>query len=258
MLESFNNENYVAHYTKLETIVEYILPTNKLKISSIKEMNDPYENRQHWFENDGSAYNNEIEQYHQIQKLRNILFDSIKVFASTGYQENKNATGLSGHIYCHPRMWAQYGNNHKGICLIFNKKKLNTCFEKSSDIFKFYNDEVEYLEWIEIINSDFYVDYESGKKYIKNKNELFEEIIKNDFIKSRFFKKHNDWRDECEYRWLAISKKETDLFVDFGDSLEAIVLGCDVNPRYFSIFKECKIPVYYLKFTSKYDDDRLN
>lgn len=258
-IQYFNNEQYVAHYTKFETVVEYVIPTNTVKINSIKNMNDPYENKQYWFDSDSSGYGKEIEQYHHIKYLRSVLFDSIKIFASTYYEEIKNSTGLSGHVYCRPRMWAQYGNNHKGVCLIFNKEKLNSCFEKSSDIFKLYSDKVEYLEWLDIINQDLSIGFDEARTYIEDKNKFFEALVRNDFIKSKFFKKHYDWRDEHEYRWLVISNKTTDLYINFEDSLEAIVLGCDVKPVYFPIFKEYNVPVFYLDFVyGKYTCNRVN
>ena len=108
-IEDFNNENYVAHYTKFDTVVEHILPTNKIKISSIKNMNDPYENKQHWFDGEPTDDSKIKMQYQQIQTLKTILFDSIKIFSTAGYKENKNSIGLVGHLYCRPRMWAQYG-----------------------------------------------------------------------------------------------------------------------------------------------------
>ena len=256
---NFNNSNYVAHYTKLETLDKYILPTNKIKVSNIKNMNDPYENRKDWLDSDGCAYDKEIEQYHQIKKLRNVLSSSIKILATTGYEDRKDSIGISGNIYCRPRMWAQYGNNHQGACLIFNKEKLDKCFKTSPDIYKYISNKVEYLEWLEIINSDLTLSYEDTKELINNQERLLNKLFENYFLESRFFKKHFDWKDESEFRWLVLSKEETDLYIDFKDSLEAIILGCDVCHLKFERYKVSKIPVYYLQFMmGRYTCEKVN
>lgn len=257
-ITKFNTEDYVAHYTRLETVIEYILPSNKIKINSIRNMNDPYENKMHWIDIDGLIDDKKLEESFQIKRdLKNILSNSIKIFASTHYEENKDYAGLSSHIYCRPRMRAQYGNNHKGVCLIFNKQKLD-CFKKSSNISKYIRDKVEYLPCLNTEN-DFDVDsYIKAKEYIEDKNKLFDDINKNEFIKSRFFKKHDDWKGESEYRWIVLSDDKIDLFIDFEDSLEAIVLGCDVHLQYHAIFKKAKIPVYDLNFRDdKYNANRV-
>lgn len=260
-ITKFNTKDYVAHYTKLDTVVKYILPSNKIKVGNIKNVNDPYENKINWFDinfKDENKYEGINSQAEEHQKLKSILSESIKIFASTDYEEIKNSAGLSGHIYCRPRMWAQYGDDHKGICLIFNKEKLNSCFKNLPNIVKIYSDKVEYLEWLDTINSSSKdVEYEEVEEYINDKNKLFEAISENSFFEFKFFRKHYDWKNENEYRWLIISRERRDLFVNFEDSLEAIVLGCDVCPEYSELFKYKEVPVYYLQFIDEYKANKV-
>ena len=49
--------------------------------------------------------------------------------------------------YYRPRMWAQYAEQHQGVCLVFDKEKLLKCFEKSlSAKGDLYYGEVDYFD----------------------------------------------------------------------------------------------------------------
>lgn len=36
---------FVSHYTSVKTLIEYILPSQKIKFSTLEKLNDPYEYR---------------------------------------------------------------------------------------------------------------------------------------------------------------------------------------------------------------------
>ena len=124
---------FLYHYTKLETAKEKILAEGKLRFSRLWETNDPKEKRD-WEFGMGSNENADLGKYN---------LSSLSGQLSEGIKKNthilcfcQDADGLTGdHLkdiflrgFARPRMWAQYGGNHQGVCLVFEKYRLGQLY----------------------------------------------------------------------------------------------------------------------------------
>ena len=69
-----------------------------------------------------------------------------------------------------------------------------------------------YLNYDEILNKGLEV-------YVKEHLSEYYDIF--------FFDKLDDWKDEWEYRWLLISNNSGYEYVNYDDSLKAVILGID-------------------------------
>lgn len=112
-----------------------------------------------------------------------------------------------------PRMWAQYADAHRGVCLVFKKDKfLSSVKEKSID---HVNAAINYVKPNEM------------KEWVAEQGSVL-----NDFIKHRF-QKHDDWVSQKEYRILFKTQAKVEVPID--TSLLGIVVqaecqwlcGCD-------------------------------
>jgi len=254
LLSEFNSDEYVAHYTSLDTAVSYIIPTKTIKVGSSELLNDPYENVVDWLDMQANVIEITSKEKHQnfldLHKIKDILKRNIKIFSTTTFDKNsKNIADVSNHIYCRPRMWAQYGDNHKGVCLIFSKKELHTEFKSSRKVGLLYG-KIEYENFIPIIHNDIFIEPSMVKSLLRDPYKLYEKLNDNQQLKSRFFKKHTDWKSEHEYRWLLFSENGSEFYLPFHNSLKAIVFGSKTNDRYFKTLKDDKIPLYFLQFTN--------
>lgn len=193
-----------------------------------------------------SSYDNELN--------RILLFMSkVICFSQDIKTESQNKTEIEliyNKGFNKPRMWAQYAENHRGVCLQLNKEKLNEQLnlkikDKKSQI---YRGEVEYNnrfdEFVSALNLD--IDGYSEENYRKN--------IKNHVIKHRkklFLTKATDWRDEQEYRFIYMSEEDEGFeYVNIKEALEAIYLGIDFPEVYMTsikeLLKETTVKVYKL------------
>lgn len=209
-LKDFNIEKYVAHYTKFDRVIKDILPFNEIRISSVSTVNDPYEKDESWIENDASDSKEDIiKNYQTLNKLKKDIFNYLKIFCVASYDElSKNCIDLSSDIYAKPRMWAHYGDNHKGICLIFDKEELSAQFRKS-DFIKIYEDKVDYLSFLPLIGNSILlskIELEKFESESYNLELLYEFLDDNYLLKFKYFRKHIDWKTENEYRWLVFAK----------------------------------------------------
>ncbi|MEX1013536.1 MAG: DUF2971 domain-containing protein [Candidatus Paceibacterota bacterium] len=216
LIKRDSKRELVAHYTKREIVVENILPDFKLKFSSLNNSNDPAE----YILKITSAFLNEDFNPEEVFKeLDKYLVNNIYTFCTClSHKENKNLK-ISLSSFGKPKMWAHYGQNHEGICLVFNKKRLNHEIRESLNK-EIWSKEIDYSE------KEISISKKSPYSIsIINKNKK-EEILKHldDHYEELLFRKKKDWESEKEFRWAFFEKEEISL-IEFKDSLVAVVLG---------------------------------
>ena len=189
----------IYHYTKLETALEYILPSMQLRTNSLSKTNDPKENQPWAF----SGKNIDLEKSYPE--------DSFKLG-----REIKEATQIMCFVNDEPMkgflnemMWAHYCNNHRGICI-----------EIDTDIF------IDENRLSETIFEP--VTYGPHKKpFISWNRSLTKEeniisILKTHY-KILFLRKSIYWEHENEKRLILFEKEHK--YLSIRESLTGIYLG---------------------------------
>ena len=130
---------FVYHYTSRDVGLQHILGEQRLRLGLLKNTNDPRENRTWSFGISGTDLpepTTEEERRESVQRTfeiceqaPKIIQENCKVLCAT-MDDPSYAPYADGHTdakrgYGHSRMWAQYGELHKGICLIFHKEILD-------------------------------------------------------------------------------------------------------------------------------------
>jgi len=229
-----DHSKYLYHYTTMEIAVEYILKNRTLKIGKLINTNDPKESKS-WklsiSTDEGS-------------KLKNYSLDDISEEVTRELKRKvnvicfcKDKPPLSGSpledIYkrgfCKPIMWAQYAENHEGLCLVFEKDGLQKAISEQSGGCDIYQGDVHYINRpvVHDLNDDTYtinIDYSEKfglKRYLRAHVRTY--------FKRLFFEKMEDWKDEDEYRWVLVKEEERDILVDFQDALKGVMFGVNVN-----------------------------
>jgi hypothetical protein len=119
-------------------------------------------------------------------------------------------------------MWAQYADNHKGVCLVFERTKLHDFVKKQCD--GFFAGPVEYrADNISLdTNNPFLIEFDI--LLMKGCERYFHDHV-TEHNRALFFRKSTDWSQEREWRWVLQCQTSQDHFVNFGDSLEGIAIG---------------------------------
>lgn len=186
--QKFQEIEKLYHYTKFENAIR-IIESNKLRFGRVGDMNDineaykriSYAHRSNVRTED---VHNELKRYRQIS----LTMDD------SSYQ----GFDISA-------MWGHYAEKGKGVCLVFDKRKLLKCL--SSDM---HSCKVNYKRKFK---GYIHINSENIGKSLERKRKGF------------FFTKSSDWKYEQEYRIITKVDSDTDdLFLDFKDSLIAIVL----------------------------------
>ncbi|UYX53363.1 DUF2971 domain-containing protein [Bacillus thuringiensis] len=246
----FDSNQYLYHFTKYTTALEYILPKRLIRFSTLKNTNDLRE-RKEWAFSMGIPNEDIIpfERFQEINKdINSLVKENSKVICFT--RDNSIPVEFPyevfGRGYSHPRMWAQYGGNHRGVCLMFNKQKLGQEINKQlSQRGMIYKGNVNYgTTYSRKMLEAFHFRYED---IVREGLMDFAQKHSSKYIKELFFEKALDWKEEWEYRWVLLDKEKSDYqYVNYKNSLEEIILGEDFPPVYESI-----ILAYCKKFNTK-------
>lgn len=226
-----NHEIYLYHYTKICTALEYILPDRQLKIGTFRKTNDPKESKDWKFNfglghldppigettEAGESISKEIK-----SKAKVLCFSKDKNFVDVNPLDEIFSRG-----FAKPRMWAHYGDGHKGVCLVFNKNILfrQITFQFDDGNADIYSGSVTYVNRSiaeDIYRSAYTINYPYFKKV--GLEEYVHRHIYTHYPRL-FFEKSLDWQDEDEFRWLIVNDSDEDLYLDYGNALEGIVFG---------------------------------
>jgi len=235
---------YLYHYTSFNTLINYIFNENTLRFSPYKVVNDPLESKNWKFKlkYDSKLFKDfdfsDVEEAIKTVGISMIKYNKLLCF-SRDYPNNFpistnqpndfiNRNWSRGFGY--PRMWSQYGNNHKGVCLVFDKQKLikeiNQKFIKTHQIL---HSEVIYGIYTSKNDSFPYNIHLTEKLLLDFNTEISNHLEKNRL--GLFFTKSSDWINEVEYRWVINSPNEGFEYYRFNNSLEGIVFGSKVTNK---------------------------
>lgn len=251
LMKKYCDPDMLYHYTSLNAALEKILPSKSLRFSSFVKVNDPCERNKrsiHFKCNSISGVsNNELMNPDFLNIMNDIRLNRSKLLCFSKNKDNaydfiadKNEPGnIYRTGFFKPRMWAQYGDNHRGVCLALNKKKLieslNSKYHKS----RLYRGDIRYTDSTSgIRRSCIFEVTDENKDGIINDFENF--FINQHLVKNReefFFTKTTDWKDELEYRFLLVADDKSDYFVDIENCIEGIFLGIDFPKVYLHAVK---------------------
>ena len=250
------NDKYLYHYTSLNRAFEHILHEGKLLLASLKLTNDPRESKDwNWtFRNISHEIDIAIPSVEELVTVSSEINLKIKrdcklcCFSI----DDKTKNLYSGRGWGHPRMWAQYADKHKGVCLVFDKDKLiETAKKEFSKKGELYSEAVNYLSDEDLIYKNaFVIDL---KKIDKGSiDHTISELVKKQY-KHLFFTKHTDWKQEVEFRILLRREGNDSEFLSIENSIAAIIMGVDFpvtayQPLIDFYCKKYKIPYGTMKW----------
>lgn len=239
------------HYTRREVALEKILPQRALKLGSLGETNDPREMQEWGFPVgnipaglDISAMDKEgrllfLEEMNVLQREANCIRLEEWWFLSLSCDDpDLVAPDLTrpdfSHFkygYARSRIWAQYAQDHAGICLEFDgpalDKAIRSASQTETNVFcgrVEYHDEFNLRRAVTTNSPAFMLDYSAIQK-LGGENGLRAHIRKH--YDSFFLEKTPEWASEQEFRWLVNESRDPHdpILVDISTALTAVIVG---------------------------------
>jgi hypothetical protein len=223
--EFVHSDDALFHYTSTTVFFEHILDKMELRLSPLENMNDPMEYKKPlftYFSYGYPKYDRELLEKAKI-RLNDLKLRECKIACFCSNLKNSHKG------YLRSRMWSQYGDNHKGVCLVFSKESIQSVIDCS---YKF--EEVDY------INKPFPLqdyDIEYGLLNHIGVKKYFDDFFEKKY-KKIFFTKVTDYRDESEFRLLKRVKNKNIIFayINFRSCLKGVIIGDKCHQIYNYIF----------------------
>jgi hypothetical protein len=136
-------------------------------------------------------------------------------------------------------MWDQYGERHTGICLVLDRSELAQSVLKGGGEpgIEVFHDSVRYSTLGESDDMQHAFDIDLDRLQEQGQEEYLLHHRKR-FYHEFFMRKHVDWRDEAEYRWIWFDEDETPRYVDL-NSLVAVIVGYKFPSVYKRLLRIC-------------------
>ena len=245
--EYIETSDALFHYTKTSIAIEHILPTKKFKPSILEDTNDPSEYKFKLFNTIGwGRDDNMFKLSDQAQPVINrILRRECKIMAFC--TNNKATLILNGGKFmkdenacskgwCKSRMWSQYSQNHRGVCLVFSHKRL----KKALDAYKPHvsasmADFVKYSQQNGIDQSAITIN--GNKLEIEGVEKYSYDHVKNNYEKL-LFQKHIDYRDEAEFRVVVIDPNKKFEYLDISSLIKCVIVGDKISKAYIPLINQ--------------------
>jgi len=227
---------YFFHYTTREAAFGGILPSRRLRLSPYGAMRDPLENQQWHFtfsgrgaRDDATVIADDAEQTeferraNQESRARSHLL-SLTIDAEP-QPDGERPPFCFG--WARARMWEQYAERYRGVCLVFDKERLAQRFAEALEggtVTRTYHRAVIYSGagmLKPIIEAD----------AARNDPDFFDGYVEANHG-ALFFTKILDWQTEHEYRFVAIATADdSSLSIDYGDALKWVIAGNQLADR---------------------------
>jgi hypothetical protein len=218
------------HYTTRGAAFEAILPEKQLRLSPYHRVSDPLENQPWrfagaWFVDEADQERPERE-FFVFHGETDSIWHSAKLLALT--VDAPGATGFEASTesfargWARARMWEGYAERHRGVCLVFDQAKLTASIERSLEAQGLagpYHKPVVYtpegpdLPPFDPTSVAGGVTAEYVREFVEHNHEEL------------FFRKATDWETEYEYRFVVTAPDRDFAYVDYGDALQAVVVG---------------------------------
>lgn len=242
LLEEFiESEDAIFHYTRASVALENILFNGKFRLSLLKDTSDPIEYKDKLLHMNGSKLPQEaIKLYDEAHHVFNRIIRRecrVMCFCSNTIPTiildkretiQDNAVNTIG--WSKSRMWAQYGENHRGICLVFSKKAIGADLVDIKENVLAKN--IQYSTRVGI----------SPDAYTLNGNQLVEDGVENycynhinRHSETLFFTKNIDYRDESEYRVVVFDPNHNYEFININKSIKGVIAGDRTPDVYFPL-----------------------
>lgn len=194
--KAFQSIEKLYHYTSFETALK-IIASGKLRYGRLMDMNDV----------------NEAYRYVYYNKDLNISSQDVLQELSLYRQLSFSVDGVNCGYNISP-MWGHYAHKGRGVCLVFDRNKLENKLLEQSNVFS---------------KTITYVPNYSGYIYIKASDIAQNIANQKDEI---FFSKSSEWEYEQEYRVIKkFNDTDGDEFFDIKDCIIAVIMyyADDVN-----------------------------
>ncbi len=211
--------SYVYHYTRARTAIDQILAFRSIRLSRIDRTNDHWERRPQMAATASTPH--ALDGWPKMARRLHEIVTQAHLGCFSQDAGGAVASGTTSSGWAQDRMWAQYADKHRGVCLWFDREKITQSFQRSfAARGECLADDVTYSDEpnLKAPHLDDGTDDAAIRSYVRRN------------IQARYFQKRLDWRDEREFRLVLLPPELDAAPVDVpigGGPLVGVTVGCD-------------------------------
>jgi hypothetical protein len=225
-----DSNRFVYHYTSAKTALNFILANRTLWLTHFSGTNDPKESKQ-WRMilyterpgNDEALLDSTVPQ-DVAERLKSPVHLSCFCRDMLGLTGDHTRDILKRGL-ARARMWAQYAEKHTGFCLVFDRELLVKKVRDQLPSYDIVCGDVSYIDrsWLfHAAPHGFRIDYDH---LVRVGVDAYCSIHARRYLNELYFEKLSDWRDENEWRIVALGRRQNFLEINIEDSLIGVVHG---------------------------------
>ena len=217
-----NADDLLFHYTSREIAIEKILHDGKLRLSPLREFDDPKEseNWRYSFDHCRDDICNDTASaiyYFLSEVLPDEFF--VACFCRSNMRYDYPIHEGFNFGYAKSRMWSQYADKHTGVCLVFSKIEIKNYLESKST--EYFDDNVCYDN--EYKAYDLHSVKLNHDDTDKAQKDFLKHLLKNK--EPYFLWKFEDFKNENEYRFVIRNSKKQYVYIPIRKALKGIIIG---------------------------------
>ncbi|WP_444945133.1 DUF2971 domain-containing protein [Microbulbifer sp. VTAC004] len=230
-MPEFDREKYLYHYTSMDTAINHILKNKTLLFNPLANVNDPMESDpNYWAFSSSGKFRDQLSDYFK-NRIKTVCFSRD---VQGDWEPGCCPSDFCARGHSKPRMWATYGDDNKGVCLIFDKELLRQAFENG------LNGQGRLLHGAVRYGKQLPADKRKAavtdlKVFEGNFEEALQKKIE-DHHDIYFFYKHVDWSTEDEYRFVITGGEPRPIELAFDDALVGVVVGVKYMEKGDSVY----------------------
>lgn len=228
-------DKFVYHYTGAEIARDYILKSWTLRLNTLAATNDPRESKS-WdfsFWSSGKHDVGSIDTQQVSEWFSTVLKSRARIACFV-----RDQTPLTGDHskdillrgLARARMWAQYADRHRGVCLVFDRARLIEAVAEHLAPRLCYVGNVSYKDRSAVPSltpNEFMINVDQLIALGPERYALAHIMQYHDQL---YFEKLSDWRDEVEWRILALGQDEGPLLLPIERVLVGVIHGASIDP----------------------------
>jgi hypothetical protein len=229
---------YLYHYTKLDTALNYIIPSMTLKLAKLENLNDPREYKDWALGAIGLVGRDSEQEVRKAIELSHGLNRAIRSMISVACfcRDITDASAPDADIvhqayergHSRSRMWAQYADNYEGVCLVFDRPALLSAFNEFAVERKLALRYGEVTYRNRSPGGSFFSSDETTIDLRALRELGFAQYVGHHLrqhFEGLILTKSKDWCDEREFRIALLGPPQQDILLPLGTSLVGLGLG---------------------------------
>lgn len=224
---------FVYHYCSAHTAQKFILRDWTLQLNTLSATNDPRESKA-WEFDLHTAGTTDLGAY-DMAKCSAWLSSELKsrtrlvcFVRDQGPLSGDHTEDLLKRGHARSRMWAQYGDRHRGVCLVFDKQRLIEAANALRPREIFTGNVTYFDNYIvrELRRHEFMIDVDLLEQLGPRKYAI---AHLKEHHRRLYFEKLTDWRDEFEWRIVVIGNDSGRLKLPLANSVVGIIHGALID-----------------------------